>query len=198
MSFTMTKNKENSVWADFVGGDKKAFASIYNEHIDALFLYGSKICPDRDLTMDCIQDVFIDLFQRREKLSVPYNLKFYLFKVLKHALIKKLRKERKFGDLSEREDELFQTEYSIEKKTINEETERNTKQLLYKTLNSLTSKQQEILYLRFTLGFNYAEISGITKTDHNSVRKQVYRTIKKLRESEYFRIGGGCKLDNVL
>ena len=40
-------SSENALWADFVTGNQKAFASIYNEHIDSL--YGYKICPDKEL-----------------------------------------------------------------------------------------------------------------------------------------------------
>ena len=195
----MGRHEKNTLWTNFVDGDKNAFAQIYNEHVDILFKYGSKICRDRDFLKDCIQDVFVDLFHRRKQLSVPYNLKFYLFKVLKNVLIKKLKKERRFGDLSERNDFTFQTEYCIEKHTIHKEIQEAKLRLLQKTLESLTSKQKEILYLRFNMGFNYMEISEITKIDHSfSVRKQVYRAIKKLRESEFFRTETAVKFDMAI
>ncbi|RKN77895.1 RNA polymerase sigma factor [Ulvibacterium marinum] len=180
-------NNEHGLWTSFLDGNKVAFATIYTRHVDALYSYGFKICPNTDLVKDSIQDVFIDLFQHREQLSKPSNIKFYLFKVLKHTVFRKLRKERKFGELSEQTLGLFQTEYSIEKKTILNEIERNRSLLIHKTLAQLSSKQREILYLRFTMGFSYTEISEIVTIDHNSVRKQVYRAIKKLRECDHFK-----------
>ena len=180
-------NNEHSLWTNFVDGNQAAFASIYTKHVDALYSYGYKICPNTDLVKDSIQDVFIDLFQHRDRLSKPSNIKFYLFKALKHTVFRKLRKERKFGELSEQTVDLFQTEYSIERKTILTEIERNRSLLIHKTLEQLPSRQREILYLRFTMGFSYTEISEIVAIDHNSVRKQVYRAIKKLRECEHFK-----------
>lgn len=178
---------KNALWANFVNGNQKAFASIYNEHIDSLYVYGFKICPDQDLIKDCIQDVFINLFQHGSQLLEPSNVKFYLFKVLKHRIYKKLRKERKYGELSTRNVDFFQTEYCIEREIIHAEIDRSRKRLIHLITNELSSKQQEILYLRFTMGFTYREISEILMIDHNSVRKQVYRAIKKLRESDTFK-----------
>ncbi len=67
-------------------------------------------------------------------------------------------------------------------KTINKEVEKYQKNLVARIIKELTPKQQEILYLRFTKGFNYNEISEIIDINHNSVRKQVYRAIKKMRK----------------
>lgn len=180
-------NSENSLWANFVNGNQEAFAKIYNQHINSLYAYGFKLCPNKDLINDCIHDSFIDLFEHRSQISKPSNVKFYLFKVLKHTIYRKLKKERKFVEISMRKDNMFQTEYCTEKKIINAEIESSRKLLIHKTVKKLSSKQQEILYLRFTMGFEYLEISEIVKIDHNSVRKQVYRAIKKLRESEVFK-----------
>ncbi|MFK5974724.1 MAG: sigma-70 family RNA polymerase sigma factor [Flavobacteriaceae bacterium] len=180
-------NDKNALWANFVNGNQKAFASIYNEHIASLYVYGCKICQDQDLIKDCIQDVFIDLFQNGSQLSVPRNIKFYLFKVLKHCVYRRLKKERKYGELSARSLDFFQTEYCIERKIIHSEIEKSRKRFIHLITNELSSRQQEILYLRFTMAFTYREISEILIIDHNSVRKQVYRAIKKLRESDTFK-----------
>jgi RNA polymerase sigma factor (sigma-70 family) len=139
------------------------------------------------MVKDSIQDVFIDLYEHRNQLSVPDNIKFYLFKALKRTLFRRLKKERKFGSINERNDLSFQTDYSIEKETINVEIENYKKKLILHTLKTLTRKQQEILYLKFTMGFDYQEISQILGIDNNSVRKQVYRAIKRLRESQLIK-----------
>lgn len=178
---------EEPCWDKFVDGDKEAFTSIYNFNIDALFSYGMKLYPDKDFVKDCIQDVFLDVFEHRKELSVPRNVKHYLFMVLKRTMFRKLKKERKKERLSEFENLAFITEYNIESKTIDKEVEIYKKNLVHKILKELTAKQQEILYLRFTKGFNYIEISKIIDIDHNSVRKQVYRAIKKLRKHDIFK-----------
>jgi len=178
---------ESDLWKGFVRSEKGAFSRMYDLHVDSLFSYGCKLCSDSEMVKDSIQDVFIDLYEHRNQLSVPNNIKFYLFKALKRTLFRRLKKERKFGSINERNDLSFQTDYSIEKETINVEIENYKKKLILHTLKTLTRKQQEILYLKFTMGFDYQEISQILGIDNNSVRKQVYRAIKRLRESQLIK-----------
>lgn len=176
------QNEFEEIWIEFVNGDKAAFTSIYNSNIDALFSYGMKLNSNKNFVKDCIQDVFLDIYEHRKQISIPRNIKFYLFKALKRNMFRELKKERKKSSLPEHENLSFFTEYNIETKTIDKEVEKHQQELVAKIIKELTPKQQEILYLRFTKGFNYIEISEITEINHNSVRKQVYRAIKKLRK----------------
>ena len=185
----MNINTEEEIksWSEFVNGDKDAFELIYNLNIDALFAYGMKLNPNKDFVKDSIQDVFLDVYEQRKTLSTPRDLKFYLFMVLKRTMFRKLKHERKKGSLAEVNQLSFITEYNIEGRTILREKEAEQKIIVKRLINELTPKQQEILYLRFTKSFSYVEISKIVEIDHNSVRKQTYRAIKKLRQSEIFK-----------
>ncbi|NMH89764.1 RNA polymerase sigma factor [Flavivirga algicola] len=176
------QEEPETVWIKFVDGDKGAFTSIYNSNVDSLFSYGMKLNSNKNFVKDCIQDVFLDIYEHRKRISAPRNIKFYLFKALKRTMFRELKKERKKSSLPEQGNLSFFTEYNIETKTIDREVEKYQKKLVAKIVKELTPKQQEILYLRFTKGFNYAEISEIIDINHNSVRKQVYRAIKKLRK----------------
>lgn len=184
---TLSTIKEEIIWNKFVQGDKDAFSSIYSLYVDSLFSYGMKLHTDKDFIKDCIQDVFLDIYEHKNKLSIPKNINFYLFKVLKRTVFRKLKAERKTGDYTEFGNMYFVADSNIEKDTINKELDNRNKQIVNQMMEVLTSKQQEILYLKFIKNFNYIQISEITGIDHNSVRKQVYRAIKKLRESPVFQ-----------
>ena len=177
------EEQENKVWFDFVKGDKKAFTHIYSLNVDSLFSYGMKIFPNRDFVKDCIQDAFLDIYDHRNQLSTPRNIRHYLFVVLKRTMFRRLKKEKKKDNPSQDLELSFNIESSIESKTIDREVKDYQKKLIEKITKELSAKQQEILYLRFNKGFNYIEISEIVNIDHNSVRKQVYRAIKKLRKN---------------
>ena len=122
----MERNNKNilTLWKSFLSGDKEAFAFLYNQYVDILFSYGSKISNSQELVMDSIQEVFLDLYLKREKNKTnPENLKFYLILALKRNIIKKLKKNRKLVHNSEIDIEyLFEPEYSIEKSIIEKET----------------------------------------------------------------------------
>ncbi|NQU55564.1 MAG: sigma-70 family RNA polymerase sigma factor [Bacteroidetes bacterium] len=179
--------KENNiliVWESFKLGDKEAFAYLYNLYVEILFRYGTKLCKDEGLVKDSIQEVFLDLYMKREKNKTnPENLKYYLILALKRSLIKKLKRNRKLVEEDAINVLLFEPEYSIEKTIIEQEQKEEINLRVVKLLNLLPAKQKEALYLRFNESLEYSEISQLLNISIESVRKQVYRALKTIRES---------------
>jgi len=177
----MNKYEPNIVWERFLKGDKKSFAQIYNHHIDALYKYGTKLSDDDDLVKDAIQEVFIDLYTRRESnKSKPENLNYYLILALKRNLIKKLKHNRKKIE-TQNFDLIFEPVYSIEKKIIENEEDAVLRRKVSQVLKSLPNKQKEAIYLRFNESLEYDQIAKILNITIDSARKQVYRALKSLR-----------------
>lgn len=170
------------VWARFKTGDQVAFAILYNLHIDNLYSYGTKLCKDDEAVKDAIQELFTELFIKcRKVMIVPENLKFYLFIALKRNLIKKMQSDRKIThDFSEAID--FEPEYSIEFQIIENEREAEITRKVVNAINQLPAKQKEAVYLRYNESLEYDEIAGIMEISVESVRKQVHRGIKTVRE----------------
>lgn len=177
---------QERVWSEFKNGSKQAFESVYNYCIDDMYAYGLKLNSNKELVKDCIQQVFVDIYERRQVLSNPQNIKYYVLKALKHQIYKRQKKEKKKSNIDEFSELKFKTPYNFEDKKIISEIDEKKQRLIKKALGSLSSKQREIMYLRFTTGMEYTEIAEMVGIDHNSVRKQVYRSIKKLRNSEIF------------
>jgi len=178
------ENKEywRLIWMQFKDGDKEAFAIFYNQHIDILYQYGLKFCNDEETIKDAIQEVFLDLYLKREKnTSGPDNLKYYLLLALKRDLIKKLKSKRRF-DFSVQDSKHTEPEFNIEYLLIEKEQEDEIQNKLTLALNQLPGKQKEAIYLRFNEALDYSEIALILGITIESVRKQVYRALKTVRE----------------
>ena len=174
--------RDKIIWEKFLEGDKKAFAHLYNLHVEALYRYGTKLCPDDNLVKDAMQEVFLDLYIKREKNKTnPGNLRWYLILALKRNLIKKLKRNRRLVD--EEECELnFEPEYSIEKVIIENEEEAELNHRVNDVLKNLPAKQKEALYLRYNESMEYPEIAQLLNISVESVRKQVYRALTSIRE----------------
>ena len=173
------------IWESFQLGDKEAFAYLYNKHVDTLFRYGSKLSKNSELVLDSIQEVFLDLYLKRERNKTnPENLKYYLILSLKRNIVKKLKKNRKLV-LNENslDDQLFEPVYSIERKIIEAESNTEINKRILNALNNLPAKQKEAIYLRFNESMDYKEIASVLGISVESVRKQVYRALKKVKDS---------------
>jgi len=163
--------------------DKESFAELYNLFIDDLYRYGSKLSSDDDLVKDSIQEVFLDLYDKRKKSNITRNLRLYLIVALKRVLIRKLQKHRRLEKRQINDVDMFEVQYSFEEEYMEEEASNMVLEKVKKIITDLPAKQKEIIYLRFNLSLEYAEISSMLGISIESVRKQVYRAIKSVRES---------------
>ena len=58
----------------------------------------------------------------------------------------------------------------------------NKVQVIRKVLSTITPKQREILYYRYSCDYSYAEICTLMSIKYDTARKMVFRALKSLRE----------------
>jgi RNA polymerase sigma factor (sigma-70 family) len=178
----VSKDYLDNVWSRFKTGDQEAFAILYNQHVDQLYSYGARLCKDEEAVKDALQELFLELYLKREKINTgPENLRFYLLLALKRTLIKKLQSDRKITH-SFNEAINFETEYNIEFQIIAQEDDAEINRMVLNALIQLPAKQKEAVYLRFNESLEYNEIAAILEITVESVRKQVHRALKTVRE----------------
>ncbi|NJM26145.1 MAG: hypothetical protein HC859_12305 [Bacteroidia bacterium] len=57
------------IWDRFRNGDESMFQYIYSIYFDKLYNYGFQFTRNKELIEDCIQELFIELSDRRSFLS---------------------------------------------------------------------------------------------------------------------------------
>lgn len=178
MSRTEGKEYWELIWDKFKDGDRNAFETIYNEFADAMFSYGIRFTRHKHLVKDAIQDTFLDIYSYKERLRKPESLEFYLYKSLKNNIIKKLKEKNRFA-LTDNFVTQFELAFPLEETVLNEPEEHIS--LLKSELESLDDKKKELLFLKFTSGLTYKEIGELLDIKSDTVKKQIYRTLKLLR-----------------
>ena len=93
-----TNHSTDTLLASFQAGNMAAFSQLYNLHINVLFNYGLKLTIDKELLKDCIHDIFVKLYTKKDELGTIDNLKSYLFISLKNKLCDELRKRMYMSD----------------------------------------------------------------------------------------------------
>ena len=79
-------------------------------------------------------------------------------------------------------DHFFISEKNILDQIIDTEESNLLRSKVKKLLDCLSGQQREALYMKFSLGLGYDEIGEILNINSDSVKKLIYRTMKKLRE----------------
>ncbi|NJN28542.1 MAG: hypothetical protein HC819_22490 [Cyclobacteriaceae bacterium] len=62
-------SSDKEVWKAFCEEDELAFIYIYTQYFQTLLRYGWQFTHDRELVLDCIQDLFIYLRSKRSRLG---------------------------------------------------------------------------------------------------------------------------------
>ncbi len=173
---------DSILWKSFLRGDDEAFKIIYRTHVRQLFDYGLNFTQDRDLIQDHIHDVFVNLYKYRKKIKETDNIRYYLFKTLKHSLLKELKQSQKVAH-PEHLEHPSDYEKSSEDILIEKDTKTQRKEQIQQALSSLSDRQREALFLKFYLERTYDEICQIMNINNQSARNLIHRGLEKLRES---------------
>jgi RNA polymerase sigma factor (sigma-70 family) len=168
------------LWQRFKAGDSDALGHLAQTHYRALYNYATRFSSDSDLIRDTIQDLFLDLWERRNYLSETVFVKSYLLKALRHKLIKEGIKLKRFQETPLFDSE--STDPSIETNIIADENDSYQKGRLKQIISLLSKRQQEIIYLRFYQNLENEDIAQVMGLGRQSVSNLLYRTLKEIKE----------------
>jgi RNA polymerase sigma factor (sigma-70 family) len=176
-------NKDYYLWKSFKEGSEDSFYKLYDEYSDVLYRFGMHFSKDKEFIKDCIHDLFLDLYKYRDKLSLTYNIQFYLARSLRRkihqAQIKPIPLIYESAIISLADNHVLTFEDTI----IASESEDENNRLLRKALKKLTDRQREGLSLKFEQNLTYPEIAEILEMSVESARTSIYRALKILRKS---------------
>lgn len=158
------------------------FSNLYDKHIDGLFAFGSKFTSDREALKDCIQDVFVKLFTRKEGLGAINNIESYLYISLRNRINDEFRRNVKLCD-----NEITDANMQVVAEYDESYHERMERQLaltdsVKKYFEKLSPRQRQIINLYYLEHRKYDDICRIMGINYQSVRNLMHRSISRLRE----------------
>ena len=170
---------DHAAWQRLKGGDVTALGTLYDAHAPSLLQFGCRICHDRSLVRDAIQDVFVELWQYHARLAEVRNVRFYLFRMLRSHLSRHLARRGKSVELLD--DTLAGQTAPAEDVLVANETDELTKTRLQAALRELSPRQRQAVLLRFYEDFSYDEIADLMGISYQAVVNLVYQSTRRLR-----------------
>jgi len=168
------------LWSDFRLGNEISYTSLMRIFSNPMYRYGIRFIDNPDFVKDCIQDVFFELWNRRDKIRQAECVKSYLYKSLRLRIFRE-RSKWKSAELLEDNYE-FMIEFDVESNIINAEVSREIYHRLEKILDNLPKRQKEILYLRFYEGMSPEKIAEVMDLNRQSVYNLMHESIISLRK----------------
>ncbi len=168
------------LWYNFRMGDEYSYTSLMEIFTNPMFRYGTRFVENGDFVKDCIQDVFFELWNRREKIRQAESVKSYLFKALRMRIFREKSKWKLTESLDENYE--FIIEFDVEANIIKQELSEEICLKLRKILDSLPKRQKEILYLRFYEGMDQDKIAEVMDINRQSVYNLLHESILRMRK----------------
>jgi RNA polymerase sigma factor (sigma-70 family) len=171
---------ESDLWDSFRSGNELAFTCIYSNYVNVLFNYGRRYCDNMELIKDCIQDMFVYIREKRDRLGQTNSIKLYLFRTFRRRLtvsLKKLENENyidHFFDIAVQE--------CLVQKGINDQHDGFMVQRLNRSLQNIRTKEKEAIHLYYYEKLSYEEIAKVMNYTHvSSARRLIYTALQSLK-----------------
>ena len=162
--------------------DEEALGSLMGMYYNDLYNYAARFTKDDGLIKDCIQEIFISLWQRRETANTILCPRYYFLRAVKNKILKALHKNLRNASLTDPQNEYeFFHEFSIEQITIEKQVAEEKAAKLRQTLSLLSKKQKEIIYLKYYLYLDHEQIAELMNLNRQSVYNLLHETMHKLR-----------------
>ncbi len=148
---------------------------------DGLYRIAYHYLEDGDDARDVVQDLYIKLWNSKDKLDAVANPQAYCYTLVKNLSIDRIRRNRKKVSTSDFPE--MASDSSPDRTMAEKETLRRTWQLI----GDLPPKQREIIRLRIFEGLEYDEIArkmGLSEINARVQLSLARKTLKsKLKES---------------
>ena len=180
----MKTNAESILWSAFLKGNKDAFGTIYNRYSNFLLSYARCYTDETALVEDCIQELFIELWEKRSNLSETDSVQFYLQCCIKRKLYRRLQQQTKYiaaNDICTISAAPVTASY--ESVFILNEKLKERQVVLNKAINSLPVRQRKVMYMRYYEGLSFDQIAGLMLLNRKTAYNIVFKALDSLRKN---------------
>ena len=155
--------------------NEKSFTEAFDSFYPALCFYADKYLHDMDESRSLVQQVFVDLWLKRDKIDITQSIKSYLFKTVRNYALDRIRHQA----VEHKYLEKFHPDNITYDNNLIEEAELNAR--INSAINELPPKCREIFLLCRFEEMKYLEIAKKLDISVKTVEMQMGIALKKLR-----------------
>ncbi|MDN5200673.1 RNA polymerase sigma-70 factor [Fulvivirgaceae bacterium BMA10] len=158
-------------------GSLNAFNEIYEQYAVKLFNFSMLYLKSREEAEEIVQDVFVKIWQNREKINEELSFNGYIFRIAKNCVLNKLRKK-----INEPDSFVSVNQCLVgQNQTENEVLFRDMEGLLEEAIEGLPVQRQLIFRMSRQNGLSNKEIAEQLDISVNTVEGQIRKAINYLR-----------------
>lgn len=169
-------------WSEVKKGNDQEWRNLFRQHAGFLYAYGMKFAHNEELVKDTIQELFLNIYEKRHTLSEPTFIRAYLCSGLRNRLINEMKKESPvFLEEGDYEFTLY-----VDAENSEEDEEEKQYKKIQGLLNKLTNRQREVIYLKYFKGLSNEEIAKVLDINKQSVANLISDGLKQMKKDLLF------------
>jgi len=157
-------------------GTPAAYAALYDQFGAALLHFARAVLGSNDEAEDAVQDLFVELFRTRQRMTRVEDLQAYLFAVLRHTL--KRRIARRESEARRLRQIILADEHKQE-----QPQKKETVDGLDAALAALPEEQREVIAMKIEVGLTFEQIGEILRVSSNTAASRYRYGLEKLRQA---------------
>lgn len=159
-------------------GSETAFSAIYAHYSLKIFTFVDRMLSLPDVTDDLVQDIFIDLWQKRDFLKNIENPKAYLFRMASNRVLdyqKRLSTRKPILDF------VISQQATVGAWSEERVLYKETLKLLGEAIDTLSPQRRMIYELSRNEGLSHEEIAEKLNIAKSTVANQLVSALKQIR-----------------
>lgn len=159
-------------------GDEAAFAAIYRLCAPALYHRLLRLLKDVAITEEILQDVFLKLWEHRQRIEPDRGFRTYLYRMADNRAIDVFRKISRDKNLQQ---ELWASNVSFCLQSEDVFMTKDDYQLVSDAIDQLTPKRKQILIFCKLEEKSYQEVANLMGISVSTVSNQLVKAIKEIK-----------------
>ena len=150
---------------------------LFNEHYEFLCNVANRLLNDRDAARDIVQDVFLQLWRKRNELNIDHSMKGYLYRAAINGSLQYLEKSKRTLHIVEDPSPPNLIHRDVEETIQYKELKKDYE----KALDLLPTKCRAIFVLSRYEEMKYKEIAAHLEVSVKTVETQMSIALKRLK-----------------
>lgn len=165
------------------GDGAETFDRLYRDHVDRIYRFAQRLCPQVEDAQDLVQDTFLNAYRGLEQFRGDAQVSTWLYRIATRASLRLRRKRKGEPDRELSLEEFIPTsegEFRLQIPTdgLTPEEALENKELrraLHQAIQKLPNKYRVVLVLRDMEGLTAKEVGAIMGLNERAVKSRLHR-----------------------
>lgn len=176
-------NLEDRLIREIKEGSKKAFEYVFKTYYADLCKYAEELLKNSAQAEDVVINLFVVIWEDRERLYVRTSLKSYLYKGVYNSclnVIRQRKSHKKYVDFFINHSSDLNVKYGSGNYPLSDIIDREFQQIVENAIDQLPPRRREIFIMSRKKQLSHKQIASKLNLSENTVKSHIMNALKQL------------------